>query len=142
MSHIHMLHTYSLGLCMYPCSVVQYTAIEGCPQTLCGLLHTLFRRYICCMYICYILTGVQNKMALCACNHRFLSLTDKGQLLAVSEKAKEQEMVKVSQVLHSILERAWFMHVAGYYSGIAASLECLASTCSITKYVVCCFQYY
>ena len=59
-----------------------------------------------------ILTGVQNKTALCACNHRFLSLTDKGQLLAVSEKAKEQEMLKVRHVMHSLL--VYCYQVSGY----------------------------
>lgn len=60
-----------------------------------------------------ILTGVQNKTALCACNHRFLSLTDKGQLMAVSEKAKEQEMVKVRHVMHSLLVYCYRVASAG-----------------------------
>ena len=34
-------------------------------------------------------------MALSACNHRFLTVTAKNQPMAVSEKAKEKEMIKV-----------------------------------------------
>ena len=34
-------------------------------------------------------------MALSACNHRFLTVTAKNQPMAVSEKAKEKEMIKL-----------------------------------------------
>ena len=38
---------------------------------------------------------VQGKMAMCACNHRFLGLTS-DKVMAVSEKAREKEMIIVS----------------------------------------------
>ena len=34
-------------------------------------------------------------MGLCACNHRFLTVTEDGQLLASSEKAQEREVMTV-----------------------------------------------
>ena len=38
----------------------------------------------------------QGKLALCACNHRFLTVTEDNKLMAVSEKAREKEMLTVS----------------------------------------------
>ena len=38
-------------------------------------------------------------MALSACNHRFLTVTEKGQLLAICDKVREHEYVKVSGVV-------------------------------------------
>ena len=39
---------------------------------------------------------MQGKLALCACNHRFVTVTDKGKLMATSEKAREKEIFIVS----------------------------------------------
>ena len=39
---------------------------------------------------------MQGKVALCACNHRFLSVTEDGCLVAASEKAEKREVMTVS----------------------------------------------
>ena len=39
---------------------------------------------------------LQGKVALSACNHRFLTVTDDGRLVAASEKAREREVMTVS----------------------------------------------
>ena len=38
----------------------------------------------------------QGKLALCACTHRFVTVTDDNRLVASSEKAREREILKVS----------------------------------------------
>ena len=38
----------------------------------------------------------QSKLALCASTHRFLTVTEDGKLMAVSEKARDREMITVS----------------------------------------------
>eukprot|EP00731_Ephydatia_muelleri_P039280 Em1329g1a len=35
----------------------------------------------------------EGKLALCACNHRFLTVTDENKVFATAEQAKEQEML-------------------------------------------------
>ena len=42
------------------------------------------------------MNSAQGKVALCACNHRFLSVTKDGHLIAASEKAQEREVMTVS----------------------------------------------
>ena len=44
-------------------------------------------------HLCFL---SQSKLALCACNHRFLAVTEEGKLMAVSEKASDREMITVS----------------------------------------------
>ncbi len=43
-----------------------------------------------------IVSCVQGRLALSACNHRFLTVTDDNKLMAVSEKAREREILTVS----------------------------------------------
>ena len=44
----------------------------------------------------FIYSFVQGKVALCACNHRFVTVGTNERLMAVSEKAKEKEILTVS----------------------------------------------
>ena len=44
----------------------------------------------------YISLYTQGKVALCACNHRFVTVATNNRLMAVSEKAKEKEILTVS----------------------------------------------
>ena len=37
----------------------------------------------------------QGKVALCACNHRFVTISTSNRLMAISEKAKEKEILTV-----------------------------------------------
>ena len=39
----------------------------------------------------------QGKVALSACNHRFVTVATSNRLMAISEKAKEKEILTVSQ---------------------------------------------
>ena len=48
--------------------------------------------------ICYSLP-LQGKLALCACTHRFVSAISGKRLMAASEKAKENEVLKVSYLI-------------------------------------------
>ena len=42
---------------------------------------------------------MQGKLALCACNHRFLTVTDDNKVIATAEQAKESEMLTVSSAM-------------------------------------------
>ena len=49
------------------------------------------------------LVSLQGKAAVCACNHRFLTVTDEGRLLVASEKAQEREVMTVRECIVSYL---------------------------------------
>ena len=45
-------------------------------------------------------------MALCGCNHRFVTVSSDKKVMATSETAKENEMVKVCVRIHNV-----FVHI-------------------------------
>ena len=45
----------------------------------------------------------QDQMALCGCNHRFVTVTSDKKVMATSETAKEKEMIKVHMLSNNTM---------------------------------------
>ena len=50
-----------------------------------------------------VLLYLQGKFALCASTHRFLTVTSDSKIMAISEKAKEKEIMTVSKIGHQCI---------------------------------------
>lgn len=72
-------------------SIVIFIDSSNCPIKLCIVTVAARVKYLLGVYVAIL----QGKLALCACNHRFLTVTGEGKLMAVSEKAREKEILTV-----------------------------------------------
>ena len=64
----------------------------------------------------------QGKLALCACTHRFVTVTDDNKLVASSEKAREREILTVSRsfsvCLFPVMEQSYLRCGDGCVVGV------------------------
>ena len=48
-------------------------------------------------------------MALCGCNHRFVTVSSDNKVMATSETAKEKEMIKVHIYMHLLISSSMYI---------------------------------